>query len=156
MSHEEFKASDTWLAEILAPHAGEVQERKLIVRTEFDPRFQMKYDAKLEAALKRLLRFVFATLPEGCEAYLAAARSAAAVSVLGSGELTCRWQVAGRPEGSRDREAIAIRPVAGGGAFHRQSKAALELERVFAEAAWSLRLEATNDDLELWARAAAL
>jgi hypothetical protein len=154
MLPEEFEASDAWLANLLAPYRVEIDRRALVVRTEFDPRFQMRRDAGLEIALKRLIRFVFSTLPEGCEAYLASARSTAAVAPLGAGTITCRWQVAGRDQAPTRPGTVAIRPLVGGGAFHRESRTGHGLVRDFADAGWELRLEATEDDLEMWAWAA--
>jgi len=153
MSSEEFASSDAWLTELLIPHAAEIRERSLVVHSELDPHFRMRCEAGLEAALGCLFRLVFSTLPDGCEVYLASRRSIAAVSPLGSGMLTLRWQVAGEVRRMAPGKATAIHPIAGGAAFHEQSNSAAELERAFRGAGWTLEIEAMNGDRELWVRA---
>lgn len=153
MAFEEFATSEFWLTELLGPYAVEIQERSLVVHSELDSRFQMRRDPLLEAALERLFRFVFSTLPNGCEIYLASARTIASVTALGSGTLTLRWQVAGNSRRPAQGEATAIRPIAGGAAIHAQSNAAAELGQAFCEAGWTLDLDATSGDQELWLRA---
>jgi hypothetical protein len=152
MSFEEMSPSESWLMELLGSYAAEIRERSLVVHSEFDSRFQMRRDPLLETALERLFRFVFSTLPNGCEIYLASLATIAPVAALDSGALTLRWQVAGDARPSARGEVISIRPIVGGAAFHARSRAAGELEESFSDAGWTFDLDATNRDRELWLR----
>jgi len=153
MPFEEIETSESWILGLLIPYAAEIRERDLVVHSELDSRFQLRRDPLLETAIERLFRFVFATLPEGCEIYMAASRAIAAVAPLESGTLTLRWQVAGEAERSGPGEATAIRPIAGGASFHAQSSSAVALRQAFSDAGWTFDLEAMNGDRELWIRA---
>jgi hypothetical protein len=146
-------SSDSWLTELLAPFAAEIRGRGLIVRCELDSGFQLARAPHLEAAFEGLFRFVFSTLPDGCEFYLASSRTTASVAPLGSGTLTLRWQVAGEARHSTPGGVRSIRPIAGGAVFHAGSSSALALEQAFDDADWTLDFEATNEDGELWVRA---
>ena len=150
MSFEEIADFESWLAELLECYAVEIRERDLVVHSEFDSRFQMRRDRRLEKALEGLFRFVFSTLPNGCEIYLASSRTLASVARLESGTLTLRWQVAGDARRPVPGGVTTIRPIAGGAAFHAQSRAAAGLERAFRDAGWSFSVDATNGDRELW------
>jgi hypothetical protein len=151
---ETIETSESWMLGLLAPYAIEIRDRGLIVHSELDSRFQLRRGPLLERALEHLFRFVFSTLPNGCEIYLASARAIAAVAPLESGTLTLRWQVAGAAGRLEAGEATAIRPIAGGAAFHAQSSSAVALRQAFSDAGWTFDLEATNGDRELWIRAA--
>ncbi len=153
MSSEEFKTSETMLIELLSSYEVEIRERGLVVHSELDSHFPMRNDPLLDRACEHLLRFVFSTLPDGCEFYLAAVRANASVSRLGSGTLTLRWQVSGEARRPMPAEATAIRPIAGGAALHADSVAAVDLEQAFLAAGWTLELEPTQDDRELWVHA---
>ena len=153
MPSEETKTSEPWLVDLLAAYAPEIRERSLILHSELDSRFQMRRDPLLETALERLFRFVFSTLPNDCEIYLASSPTIAPVAALDSGTLTLRWQVAGDARPSPGGGVIAIRPIVGGAAFHARSRAARELAQSFSDAGWTFDLEATNGDRELWLRA---
>jgi hypothetical protein len=150
MSLEQVANFESWLAGLLDPYAEEIRERSLIVRSELDSRFQLRRDRRLETALEGLFRFVFSTLPNGCEIYLAASLPIASVAPLESGTLSLRWQVAGDARQPVPGGVITIRPITGGAAFHARSKAAAELEQAFRDAGWSLDVDATNGDRELW------
>ena len=154
MSSDEIETSESWMLGLLAPYAIEIRDRGLVVHSELDSRFQLRRDMLLETALERLFRFVFSTIPNGCEIYLASSRAIVAVAPLESGTLTLRWQVAGEAGRSGPGEATAIRPIAGGAAFHVQSSSAVALRQAFSDAGWTFDLEATNGDRELWIRAA--
>lgn len=95
VSVDEFVPSDSWLIELLDRHDVGIRKRSLLVRRELDPEFLLKREKRLELALERLLHFVFSTVPEHCEVYLASARSTAPIAAIGSGSLTVRWQVSG-------------------------------------------------------------
>jgi hypothetical protein len=153
MPSEEIATSEPWLMDLLGPYAAEIRERSLMLHSELDSRFQMRRDPLLETALERLFRFVFSTLPNGCEIYLASSPTIAPVTALDSGTLTLRWQVAGEARPSPGGEVVAIRPIVGGAAFHARSRAARELAQSFSGAGWTFDLEATNGDRELWLRA---
>jgi len=150
MSFEEIANSEAWLAELLERHAVEIRERSLIVHSELDSRFQMRRDRRLETALEGLFRFVFSTLPDGCEIYLASSLAITPVAPLESGTLTLRWQVAGEARRSAPGGVTPIRPIAGGAAFHARASAATELRQAFLDAGWALDIAATNGDRELW------
>lgn len=153
MAVDEFVSSESWLIELLSPYTAEVRKRGLVVHHELDSQFHLRRDRLLATALEGLFRFVFSTLPDGCEIYLAAARRDSPVTSLGSGELTLRWQVAGTLPRPVRGNVSSIRPISGGAAFHSQSSAAAELEASFLAAGWSLDLAAADGDQELWARA---
>ena len=155
MSSEEWVASSSWLAELLDWYAARIRERKLVVQLELDPSFQMMREPNLERALRELLEFVFATLPDGCDFYLASARSMASVTRLDSGTLTLRWQVVGETGRPTVGEVTPIRPIGGDASFHAQSDKAQGLQETFRIAGWTLDVEATSKDQELWVRAAA-
>jgi hypothetical protein len=149
MSFEEIADFKIWLAELLECHAVEIRERSLVVHSEFDSRFQMRRGRRLETALEGLFRFVFSTLPNGCEIYLASSRTLASIASLESGMLSLRWQVAGNARRPALAGVTTIRPIAGGAAFHAQSGAAVGLEQAFRDAGWSFSVDATNGDREL-------
>jgi hypothetical protein len=155
MSLEAIANSESWFAELFERYAMEIRERNLIVRCELDSRFQLRRDPRLESALEHLLRFVFSSLPDGCELYLASSLVIASVVPLESGTLTLRWQVEGDARRPPVGGVTPIRPIAGGAAFHAQSRVASELRRLFLDAGWALDIDATNGDRELWVRARA-
>lgn len=153
MPVDEFVSSESWLIELLGSHTAEVRKRGLVVHLELDSQMHLRRDRLLTTALEGLFRFVFSTLPDGCEIYLASARCDSPVASLGSGELTLRWQVAGTLPRPVRGNVTSIRPISGGAAFQAQSSAAAELEAIFLAAGWSLDLAVGNGDQELWARA---
>jgi hypothetical protein len=153
MPVDEFVSSDSWLIELLGSYTAEVRKRGLVVHHELDSQFHLRRDRLLVTALEGLFRFVFSTLPDGCEIYLASTHRNSPVATVGSGELTLRWQVAGTLPRPVRGNVTSIRPISGGAAFHAQSSAAAELEAAFLTAGWSLDLAAANGDQELWARA---
>ena len=142
-----------WLESWLAAREEEIRGRRLVVLREIDPALVLPSRPVLEAAIAALLDFALATVPDGCEIYLAAARRAAPVAPLGQARLTLRWQVAGGPDRPRRGGATALRPLPGGALEHAGSEAAGELRAAFAAAGWCLDLEPASDDRELWARA---
>ncbi len=152
MTDAELVPCETWIEALLAPHVIEVSERGLVLRRDFEDRIWMRRDSASEAALKRLFLFAFATVPDGCEIYLAATRNPAPVSALGSGILALRWQVTGREDRHADGEVVAIRPVPGDATRHVDSRSARDLALAFARADWEFELSMTADDRELWAR----
>ena len=145
--------SSQWIESLLEAHADEIRDRDLRVRVESDPRFQIEMNEKLEAALIGLLHFVFSTVPDGCEIFIASVRGLGPVESLGSGSLALRWQVTG-PERSRLREKVtSLRPIAGSAQRHAGSGIAVDLKEAFDEAGWDFELLATADDRELRASA---
>ncbi|HEB89325.1 MAG TPA: hypothetical protein ENI85_07120 [Deltaproteobacteria bacterium] len=152
MKAEDLVPCETWIEALLAPHAIEVRERGLVLRRDFGDRPWMRRGSASEAALKRLFLFVFATVPDGCEIYLATLRSPAPVSALGTGMLALRWQVAGRENRGSGDGPIALRPVAGDATKHVDSRSARDLALAFSRADWDFELSRTADDRELWAR----
>jgi hypothetical protein len=154
LSSREYVASSSWLTELLDSYVARIQERKLSIQVELDPIFQMIREPNLERALRELFEFVFATLPDGCDFYLASARSIAPVTRLGSGAITLRWQVVGAIGRRTAGEVTPIRPIGGGASFHLQSDKARQLEEAFRTAGWTLDIDATSNDRELWVRAA--
>jgi len=127
--------------------------REIFIRRELDPRFQIQIDAALEAALARLLHFVFSTVPNGCEIFVASARNLASVADLGSGSVTLRWQAAGHDRSRETEKVTPLRPIAAGARAHVDSDAAARSRAAFEEAGWELELFAMSEDREIWARA---
>jgi hypothetical protein len=150
---EEGSQSRVWIERLIAAHADEIDEREIIVRVEFDPRFQMMRDEPLQRALTALLRFAFSTVPDRCEIFIASTRKLASVSTLESGSLTLRWQAAGTRSLRSHGSVAAIRPIIGGAQVHVVSRAAQRLFGAFHDADWDLELCAMNGDREIWARA---
>ncbi len=140
-----------WIERLLNAYAREILDRSLRVQCEFDPRFQIAKDERLEAAVVGLFRFVLSSVPDGCEVYFASARSLAPVAALESGSLTLRWQVAGDEPGRRHDKVTALRPIVGSARTHVQSRAAIALRDDFGAAGWNLELFAMTEDEEMWA-----
>ncbi len=106
-------ASRQWIEQRLTAHKAEIQARGIRVVCEFESPFQIVESAAVHAAGKRLFQFVFSTVPDGCEVFIAAARKIASVAALESGSLTLRWQTTGN-EGRVDRGSVApLRPIPG-------------------------------------------
>ena len=152
MTDRELVPCEARLERLLAPHMIEVRKRRLVLRREFGDGLWMRHDSASEAALKRLFLFVFATVPDDCEIYLAATRRPVPVSALGSGILSFRWQVAGRESRAPGNRPTPIRPVPGDATKHVDSRAARDLAIAFSRADWEFELSTTADDRELRAR----
>jgi hypothetical protein len=152
MSSEEFVPSDSWLADLLEPHATEIQARALLLHLEPDPRFHIERDPDVVAGFESLLRFVLSTIPDGCEIFVASARSDSAVAALGSGMVTLRWQVVGAELPGADDKITPIRPIPGAAEAHAGSPTAREIEATLGRAGARLDLSAAPGDRELWAR----
>lgn len=150
MSFDEMVNSESCLAGFLDRYAAEIERRNLIVRSEFDSRFQMRRDQRLESAFEGLFRFVFSTLPNGCEIYLSSSLTIASVASLASGTVTLRWQVVGDARPSGRGGVATIRPLVGGAALHARSRAVGELVVAFRDVGWTLGVDAMNGDRELW------
>ena len=147
---DEHSTSLSLIEELLGVHADEIRNRAIRLRCEFDRQFQISEDAALEAALVDLFRFVFSTVPDGCEVFLASARTLAPVATLESGSLTLRWQTTGDERGGLPGNVTSLRPIVGSAHAHVQSKAASALECAFEAAGWGFELLAVNDDREIW------
>jgi hypothetical protein len=145
-------ASRQWIEQRLTAHKAEIQARGIRVVCEFESPFQIVESAAVHAAGKRLFQFVFSTVPDGCEVFIAAARKIASVAALESGSLTLRWQTTGN-EGRVDRGSVApLRPIPGNAAAHAESAAAQALGLAFRDAGWDFELRALNAGRELWLR----
>jgi hypothetical protein len=162
-------ADDQSLAEkaraLIAEYSVEIQDRGIIFHTDFDPdlRFlarpeeadatRQEIPGTRERALRALLRFVMATVPDGCEVYFAMARPSAPVSVIGTGELTLRWQVAGDRRSQNESGVTSLRPRLGNAQEQIVGKPARALRADFKAAGWRLTLEAIRGGEEIWLRA---
>jgi hypothetical protein len=150
VSTDERPESRTWIEELLSAHADDIFGRELRVQCEFDPLFPITKDERLEAALVGLFRFVFSTVPDGCEVFVASARRVAPVASVESGSLIIRWQAVGN-ERSRFREKVtALRPIVGDARTHAQSKLSADLKDAFEAAGWEFELSAMAEDREMW------
>jgi len=147
-----FVASDVWMRAVLEGHRTATSERGLLLHTEFDRRFQIRPSPELERGVDALVRFVLATVPDGCEIFVASTRDAVPVAPLGAGMLTFRWQVTGvtPPRGSGN--VRPLRPVSGAATKHIRSKAARRIVKIFGGLAAEFELSAIEGDRELWAR----
>jgi len=150
---DETPESLTWIEQLVEAHSDEILGREIRVQFELDPQFQIGKNSALEAALTGLLRFVFSTVPDGCEVFVASARRLAPVAALGSGSLTFRWQAAGDERCQAREKVTALRPIAGNAQVHVQSIAADQLLGAFEAAGWDFELIALAEDREMWARA---
>jgi len=137
---------------LLAGHATEIAARDLRVRTELDPQWTRDATPASVEAFRKLLRLVFATVPDGCEVYVASARSTAPVARLGAGQVTARWQVEGASERAGD-QVSSLHPRPGSAWAHARSPLARRIREAFARAGWVFELEARTSGDELLARA---
>jgi hypothetical protein len=156
MQTDELRAADHWIDELVEPHRDELGRRALSIHREVDDRWVLRIDANLERALRELIRLVLATVPDGCEVYLAAARTQAAVARVGAGQVTIRWQIAGRERSDRDRAAespVPLHPVAADAGMILEGAAARATQAAFEAAGWEFQLDATPSGGELIARA---
>lgn len=152
MTRAEIVASEAWLHEIFERHRSEASERDLQIHLELDPRFRVRPSIELARAVDELVGFVLATIPDGCELFVASTKTSAPVARLGSGTLTLRWQVAGAERPASEGNVRSIRPVAGGAASHLASRVAQRVGARFEGTPASLELFAAEGDRELWAR----
>ena len=143
-----------WLAEIMGRWDTEIRVRRIDLRLEFDREFIVERDPGLEAALVELCKLMIATVPDGCEVYFGCARSSAAVSRLGAGHWSARWQVAGEEDGTV--VVTPLRPRPGVAARHSTSPLANRVRDCFAKTRWDFSLEALDEGRELLARASLL
>lgn len=151
MPIDERPEAHSWIEELLEAHADEVLRRDLRIQCELDPQFEITPGEAIKGALVGLLRFVFSTVPDGCEVYVASARKLVPVAPLGSGSVTLRWQTAGS-ERSRLREKVtALRPIVGNARAHIRSNAADDLRSAFEAADWDFELLSMTEDREMWA-----
>jgi hypothetical protein len=137
---------------MLQPHAAEMELRRLRVRRELDASCQAEMSPALEAAFRELLHFVFATVPDGCEVYLATARSTASISRLEAGGIVLRWQVAGSREPDPDPVVTPLHPRRGDAAEHARSARAMRMCAAFVDAGSGCVLEVVPPGGELLAR----
>ncbi len=156
MQTDDVMAADGWLEELCEPHRAEIEQRLLTLHLDVDDRFVLARDAKLDRALRELLRLVFATVPDGCEVYLAADRCQAAVARVGIGQVTLRWQIAGPAEpppiGSEAR-VVPIHPIPADADGIVGGSAATATRAAFEAADWVLQLESVPNGRELIAHA---
>ncbi len=145
---------DVWLAELLAPHRAEIRSRGLELRLEFDAGPAIEPTEALAEALRELFRLILATVPDGCEVYLAGSRPTAPVAPVGHGRLSARWQVAGlgAPEGA-DARVTRIHPRPGDAQRHARGSLAKRVRAAFARTDWSFELDVLGARCELLARA---
>ncbi|MBJ20565.1 MAG: hypothetical protein GY910_02295 [bacterium] len=153
---DEVMAGDSWLAELFERHLAEIERRGLHVHREVEEGFRLVRDANLDRALWELFYLVFATVPDGCEVYLAAGRGRTPVAQLGVGQVTIRWQVAGRARpdsaGEPDR-VVAIHPIAALAETLVDGAGAMSARAAFERAGWVFQLDAAPNGCELIARA---
>ena len=154
---------------LLAEQEAETERRGLVFHTDFDPDLvflrrpsgsQERNDLGAvnvqdagEHALRALIRFVMATLPDGCEVYFSAARPAAPVVAVGAGVLTLRWQVAGDRRGGAEKGVVALRPTLGDAQAQVTGPSAQALRADFRAAGWPLTIEAIQGGGEIWVQA---
>jgi hypothetical protein len=137
----------------LARHAAELEARGLRLRLELDPRWQPELSRAWRAAFGRLLGWVLATVPDGCEIYVGATRSLARVAPVGEGMLTVRWQVPGGRLPKRDSGVTALHPRPGSAVAHAGSASAARVARAFEAAGWAVEVEEFLAEGELMVRA---
>jgi len=138
-----------WLEDILGRSEAEIRARRIVLRLEIDRDFIVEQGFELEAALVELCKLMIETVPDGCEVYFGSARSSAAVSRLGAGHWSARWQVAGEAVGSTI--ATRLRPRPGGAERHAKSSRANRVRELFAKTQWDFSLEALDEGSELLA-----
>jgi hypothetical protein len=142
-----------WLEELMDRHAAEIRSRALVLRMEFDPVFTLPRSDALGTAFRALFRLILATVPDGCEIYLASARSTAPVSRLGAGQFNARWQVAGRADAGAGVSLARLHPRSGSAAQHVRSALAARVLAGFAATPWEFALETLEGGREILARA---
>lgn len=150
---------------LIEEQAPETQTRGIVFHTDFDSRPVFVTQAsrvgeqedseqdEREKALRALIRFVIATVPDGCEVYWSIARPGAPVALLEAAELTLRWQVAGDRRGGAEAAVVPLRPRLGNAQAQIVGKRAQALRADFRSAGWGLTLEAIQGGQELWVRA---
>ena len=141
-----------WLESLLAAHRTGIDARGLRLRLELDPAFVTERSEALADALRELFRLILATVPDGCEVYLGGTRATAAVSNLGAGQWSARWQVTGAPDSRNPSKLARIHPLPGDAQRHRRSASATRVLAAFARTEWSFTLEALDEGRELLAR----
>ena len=142
-----------WLEELMDRHAAEIRSRALVLQMEFDPVFTLPLSEALGTAFRGLFRLILATVPDGCEIYLASARSTAPVSRLGAGQFNARWQVAGCADAGADAKLARLHPRSGSAAQHVGSALAARVLAGFAATPWEFALETLEGGREILARA---
>ena len=145
-------SGDRWLQGFLDRYDLEVSERSLSIHLDGEADFVLTRDARFDEALSRLIHFVFETVPDGCEIYLAAGRPPAPVSRVGAVEVTVRWQVAGRGGQIRDR-VVPIHPVAADARTLANAATSKGIRAAFAAAQSVFSLDVVRTGRELIARA---
>ncbi len=168
---------------LIEEHASETRERRIAFHTDFDPDLVFLASGsrggghgalgkptegeEREKALRALIRFVLATVPDGCEVYCSITRPAAPAAPLAlvlvgegvgaceavhEGVLTLRWQVAGDRRGGANPDVVALRPRLGDAQAQIVGKSAQALRSGFRAAGWPLSLEAVQGGEEVWVR----
>lgn len=146
------RALGPWLDDLLESHRAEIRTRALVLHLELDPGFVIETSEALNSAFRGLLRLILATVPDGCEIYLGAARSTAPVSRVGAGQWSARWQVMGNPAPNADRKQAQIHPQPGDARVHVQSSLAKQVVELFGATGWEFALETLESGRELLAR----
>jgi hypothetical protein len=98
----------TFMQALLHRHRLEIEARSLEVRCELEAGLRCEPDA-FEAPLQRILALLIASLPDGCEIYVAVCRSPD-VGIGRSARVLLRLQVAGRDD-VRPGRVQPLRPV---------------------------------------------
>ena len=141
------------LAGLLEAHRDEVGSRQLVWAREFESAVRVVPDERSLGALRRLLAFVLATVPDGCEVYLGAMRARAPVQLVGSVRLVARWQVSGQAGASAGVAVVPLHPIPGDALAHAKSALAKGVQKAFDAAGWRCEIEADATSRELVVRA---
>ena len=151
-SQTNFGALKACFEELLEPHAVEIEARGLAVRLDVDPDFHVSRDESLDQAIRELIRLVLATVPDGCEIFVGAARSTAPVSRVGAGRFTTRWQVMGESgPGVAGPLPTPLHPRPGHAGRHVRSRMGRRAVSAFRKTEWTFSLEVLDGGVELLA-----
>ena len=139
-------SADRWLRGLLDLHLSEIETRGLHVHFDGDEGIGVQEDPRFE------IDFVFETVPDGCEIYLAASRHRGPVTRVGAIEITLRWQIerGGQQPGQK---VVPIRRRPFDSRSHLNSAAVKDLSAAFDSAHAVFRLDSIRRDEELIARA---
>jgi hypothetical protein len=140
------------LAGLLEDHREEVGSRQLVWAREFDTAVRVVPDERSLGALRRLLAFVLATVPDGCEIYLGAMPARAPVQLVGSARLVARWQVSGQAVAA-GAAVVPLHPIPGDAMAHAKSALAEGVRQAFDAAGWRCEIDAEATSRELVVRA---
>jgi hypothetical protein len=129
-----------------------------MVRLDLDPEWAVEPGAGFDDAVRSLLLFAFATIPDGCALDFSSARSPARLAPIGAGHWALRWQVTGSRDADREagEAATPIHPRPGSARDHLASGFAERVREAFSSTDWEFRIDAVVQAEELVARAARL